>query len=167
MNDYYLRDRDLLDTLDELPNEGVAAYLDQEPALHRTYAEAPGWSQGDSRPKLADDDPAVMQAIGRCASSRLRRRLPEAAILVGGIHPQPCGWCDYPLRELVAACSWSVWVSRLVTTEWLSWSGKSGSTYVRILRSDSYENPAYAAFWALLGTERLSRVDTAIEASRV
>jgi hypothetical protein len=129
------------------------------------YAEGQGyWRVGDGHPALADDDPAVMQAIGRCAASRVRWG--EGVIRLGSVHPEPCGWCSYPLRELLRGLDWALYMSRLVTTERLVWRGRDRTEYVRVVRSEEWDNPRHAAFWALPAAEREARILAAVEASR-
>jgi hypothetical protein len=161
----------------QLSGPGVTDRLDRMELLeiigllgepdHRTrYAGPLGhWRHGDPRPALADESPAVMQAIGRCAAARIRAAGP--LVLAGPIHPAPCGWCGFPLRELLAACDWAAWRSRYVVADLLVWEGAEGSTYVRETgRADTYGEPVWAAFWALPSSERARRIEAAVTASR-
>jgi hypothetical protein len=130
------------------------------------YAEPLGhWRLGQPRPALADNDPAVMQAIGRCAAARIRD--PRLVRVAGSIHREPCGWCGFPLRELLAACDWATTRSRYVVVDLLVWRGEDGSIYLRDThRSGIYEGPAWSAFWVLPTSERSRRVQGAVAASR-
>lgn len=119
----------------------------------------PHWRQGDPRPALADEDPAVMCAIGRCATNRLRFGMPLPS--GAGLHPKPCGWCDYPLDQLLLALDWSAWFSRFIVSESMHWPN-----YSRQVRSNVFENPRWAEFDTLTRKEREYRVEQAIEASR-
>jgi len=157
-------DREVREYLDSLEYRYIVARFG-DPVITTHYAEVPGWRPGDGRPVLASEDPAVMAAIGRCASWRQRERLPGPQALPGWVHPAECGWCSYPLAELLTACAWSVWHSRHVLSEVHAWLGKDGSVYARGGRSDVYENPAWAEFAALTPAERTTRVLAAVEAS--
>lgn len=161
----------------QLSGPGVAARLDRmdldevvglfgEPVRVTRYAEPlRHWREGQPRPALADDDPAVMQAIGRCAASRIRD--PLATRVAGSIHREPCGWCGFPIRELLAACDWGAARSRYVVVDLMVWRGEDGSVYLRDThRSGIYEGPAWSAFWTLPAAERSRRVQGAVAASR-
>lgn len=158
--------REALDAMTEV--ELVYAIGDADTVIER-YASAPGWSPGDDRPELADDDPAVMAALARCASSRTRWGVPAA---IDFAHRDPCGWCDWPLEQLIAACSWSVWYSRDRTTSLNVWlrdpdaSPSSTDTYWRQAGALGPTNPAYRAFDELPRRDRESRVLAAVAASR-
>src|SRR5687767_7292675 len=79
-----------------------------EPQQSTQYATAHGWRVGDGRPSLGNEDPAVMQAVARCASSRVRReKFAEVSRVIDNVHPTTCDWCDYPLDELLKACAWN------------------------------------------------------------
>ena len=118
----------------------------------------PHWRQGDDRPVLASEDPAVMCVIGRCATNRLRSgsALPNGA----GTHPVRCGFCDYPLRELLLALDWCTWWSRFVISETYHWP-----TYSRTTRTKVFEQPAFAAFDALTDREQAYRVAEVMKAA--
>jgi len=153
-------DPEVVALLDEMHTDVIRGRFG-EPAVTRMYAEPLGhWRQGDPRPSLADDDPAVMQAIGRCAASRVRGDLLR---IPGDIHPAPCGWCEYPLPELLAACDHATWASRFLLAEVASWRGAAGSpSYVRELRGDEYEAPRWREFYALSRPDRAARVARAL-----
>lgn len=138
------RDREVVEALDGMDLESVLDALG-DPVIREWYAEPKGhWRQGDGRPALADDDPAVMQAVGRCAASRIRGDV----TIPPSVHPRPCAWCDYPVPELLRACDWATWHSRYLLSESLTWKNDMGQTYVRSGRSSVYLNPTWAAFWA-------------------
>lgn len=152
-------DSDVLAILDELPLGAVTARLGG-PDVSVSHHEPDGrwWRQGDPHPILADDDPAVMQAISRCAASRARGNgLP----VTGSVHIEGCQWCEYPAAELLAACEWAAWSSRYVTTVIHRWKG-SDSEYVRSAESHFYGNPRWQSFWALGVPERESRIRRAV-----
>lgn len=156
------RDPDVLAVLDTL-DEGSLRYRLGAPRVRQTW-ERSGWDDHDPRPPLASDDPAVMAAIGRCASWRAATAL--GSLLPGWVHPEPCGWCGYPLPQLLAACRWSVWASGHLESEALVWDGPDGSSYVRPGDRERWEHPAWAAFAALTPQERTARVMAAVAASR-
>ena len=159
----------------ELSGAGVGARLDRidpdevvglfgEPLRVTRFAEPLGhWRPGQPRPVLADDDPAVMQAVGRCAAARIR----DPRLVLGSIHRETCGWCGFPLRELLAACDWAVARSRYVVVDLMVWRGEDGFAYLRDMhRSGIYEEPAWSDFWTLPTTERGRRIRTVLERSR-
>lgn len=180
MPDY--RDRPVGERVEarEFDDPKVRAYLDTldldalrwklgEPRVVTIHAEGQGyWHVGDGRPMLADEDPAVMQAIGRCALSRVRSTLPGPESLAhDAVHPARCGWCEYPPELLLGALDWAVWHSRYIVTELLVWSHSSDErwvTYERGARSGEYENPAWRDFWSLPSQERIRRVEQAMAA---
>jgi len=136
------------------------------PAIVTRYAEPRGhWRQGDDRPALADDDPAVMQAIGRCATAELQRMGGFAKVLSSTHDTRSCAWCDYPIAERLAACDWAVFRSRYVEAEFAVWYAdqdrRSGATHQRTTRQDVYENPTWAEFWALPAADRQARIRAA------
>lgn len=132
-----------------------------QPEYVTRYAEPRGhWRQGEDRPALADDDPAVMQAIGRCAVAEVQRMGGFPKTLSATHDATRCGWCDYPIAERLAACDWAVFRSRYVEAEFAVWHGK-GADHQRTLRQDVYENPDWAAFWALPADVRQARIAAA------
>ena len=163
--------------LDGLPIADVAALLD-DPHHVTEYAAVPGWKVGDGKPDLADDDPATMQAMGRCLASRISGRraldLSDSTKALGdyldpyagAIHPKACGWCDLPVDELVKACAWAAWSAHYVVTRLDVWHGIHGSRYVRSHPTGYYENPRHAEWWALDAFERATRIQRVVEASR-
>ncbi|HVM30745.1 MAG TPA: hypothetical protein VM305_08285 [Candidatus Limnocylindrales bacterium] len=156
-------DEDVRATLDDMDVDSLVAVLG-EPSVRRVYAEPYGyWKQGDGRPALADEDPAVMQAIGRCATARATHKSRVPGIPVDFVHPAECGWCVYPLEQLLAACDCNVWHSRLLLVEMLVWRkgeerGERFVTYERVNRQNVYENRAHAAYWAASEQERANRI---------
>lgn len=166
INERRFADPDVPGALDEMSLAAVSAMYGA-PVSHTTFAEPQGrhWTRGSGRPILADDDPAVMQAIGRCAAARSRGRLTES-IDLGSIHAEPCGWEIYPLEMLLEACEWAVMVSGYLVTEMLSWKGKDDAEYARSGRGGIYTNPTWADFWELPSVDRRVRVEQAIAASR-
>jgi hypothetical protein len=159
-------DRDVRDALDEL--DTAALYSLGLPEVVQVFQQPLGrhWRQGDGRPTLAFDEPAVMQAIGRCASHRSRHPdLPPEGW--SGIHPQPCEWCDYPLAELLAGCEWAIWHSRYLLVEMLIWRQSADGpgrhiTYERPGVAGSYTEPAWRDFWALEPGVRRAMIEAAM-----
>lgn len=167
-------DREVVEALDAMSIEAVCRALyspadDGQPFTERTFAEGQGsWHVGDGRPGLADDDPAVMQALGRCAAYQVRRKLPGLMPLVAKAHPGECAWCGYPVAEMIRACDWAVVTSRYLATERLSWlqwplakPGDRGVSYSRSGQSGVYVNGAHAAFWELCPDVREARIQAA------
>lgn len=156
-------DPEVRTVLDRLSLEALQDRLGN-PRVVTRYAQADGWTPGEGRPLLADDDPVVMQRIGRCAASRIRERIDGLTMRSHAIHPDRCDWCEYPLEMLLAACAWAVWSSRYVVAEILVWRQEEGSsvTYERSSnRSGVYENPTWSDFWNLAKRERRYRIEQA------
>ena len=159
ITDRLFHDPEVQKALDEWPVSAVVKrYGPPETQIH--YAKPQGnWKVGAGHPILAIDDPAVIQAIGRCAASRVQGRY----TLPSGAHPRECSWCPYPLPLLLEACDWATYMSRYIVTEVLIWrKGTDGPdrhvTYARGGRSDVYENQAWVAFWALPVAVRSARI---------
>jgi hypothetical protein len=137
------------------------------PEIATTYAAGQGyWSPGDGAPAIRPD-PAEGQALGRCAASRIRYG--ELGAVFANLHLGRCGWCDYPVAELLRACDYATWQSRYVVSEWASWTFQDGRVYRRTTsdrasdnpRIGQYDNPAYAAFWTAPATVRRGWIETA------
>jgi hypothetical protein len=148
-------DGDVIALLAEMDIDTLIGTLG-EPERMTQHATAPGWKVGEGRPELANEDPAVMQAIGRCAWSRIEGR-PK----VLNAHPSECGWCQYPVEELLRACSWAVAMSGYVVVDVLVWRGKGGSVYARSGGEHGYQRAADREFWELPVKERERRVQEA------
>ncbi len=155
-------DDNLRGVLDEMTSTELVVALGSPTGKMLMFEDA-GWSEGDGRPAYADDDPAVMAALSRCATNRVRYGPDE---LTSWAHPAPCGWCDTPLGELLVAAAWAVWASRWVTVDLDIWNGANGTSYVRNVGGLGPQNPAYQAFVALSNFEQQQRVAAAVEASR-
>jgi hypothetical protein len=146
--------KDVRALMDEMSAQTLTARLGY-PAVEKRYFEGSGsWQPGDGRPTLADEDPAVMQAIGRCLAHRVRGQFS-----LSSIHPTTCDWCDYPTEELVVACDWAAWQSRYVIANLNVWVGAETdwgkpTTYARSGPVDYYENPRWREFWAMGHHER-------------
>lgn len=158
-NPKHRRDLDLLSiaALTDLFGEPAITAEWDMPALHH-------WQPGAPRPLFANEDPAVMQAIGMCAASRVRRSLPQfAAIDVP--HPATCQFCDLPLDELLAACDWSTFEGRTQTAEWLTWTQKRDGTTVSYQRRMAMHarNERHERFWSLAQSRRADLVRQAQE----
>ena len=162
---------DVTAALDAMTIDGVCRALcgpsdDGQPSVIRTMAQGQGgWRIGDGRPSLADDDPAVMQAIGRCAAYQVRLKLPGLKPMLDVAHPGECAWCGYPVAEMMRACDWATVISRYVVTERLTWHqwpsqpvGQRGLSYSRGGLDDRYLNDAWAEFSALEPDQRMARV---------
>ena len=156
------RDADVLTALDDM-DEQALRFLLGNPRVRQQW-ERSGWDDRQPRPALASDDPAVMAAIGRCASWRSAGTLGTA--VPGWVHPEPCGWCSYPLPEMLRALSWATWASGHLEAEALLWEGADGSVYARPGQPERWEHPAWAAFAALPREAQTARVMAAVQASR-
>lgn len=136
------------------------------PREHVTYAKAmhgprgPWWKVGDERPTLANDDPAVMQSVGRCAATR-RTIKGTAYVVPAGTHPSTCEWCDYPLEDLLKACAWAVHQSGFIESHVFEWTDEEGRKYVRSGGDTGYRNRVHRSFWELDSKERERRVEVA------
>lgn len=118
------------------------------------------WRPGDERPVYADDDPAVQQAIGRCAVARLHDATGDYPSLRAAFieaHPSECGWCDAPLEELLRVCDWATWQGRTQLGEWHIWRRPDHGSYRRWHHSGS-RSARHAEFWALDKATRLALV---------
>lgn len=115
------------------------------------------WKPGDGEPVVnLADDPAAAQAAGRCMASRTRY---ASAVGGGSIHPNVCGWCDYPAETLLQALDHAAFMARYVSTEFVVWvaKAKGGGTYARPTgRGETkargrgvYDNPVWERFFAL------------------
>lgn len=110
------------------------------------------WAVGTVKPALADVDPAVNAAMGKCAVARMRRQgVPGPS--VDSFHPVECGWCDYPLKELLAALDWGLWHARFVTVSLYIWrQSQSGPgryvIYARETGRSGYQAPDWEKFAA-------------------
>lgn len=134
-----------------------------DPRIITTYAEPHGhWARGAARPSLADDRPEVMCAIARCGVSRQRHAERFGGVSLTGVHTARCGWCDYPLAELLAALDWSIVESCMVTSEVWSWASEP---YTRTVRINEYEHPDYRAFAAMSGDDQRRAIALAVAAS--
>ncbi len=118
--------------------------------IETRYAPGQGhWYQGDGTPKIVLDPPSA-QAAGRCAASRIRG-IDIRSLAPRSIHPQPCRWCPTSLPDLLRALDHAVFMSRFITSEYIVWPTKDrDAPYVRDTgRTGTYENPAWASFFAL------------------
>lgn len=154
-------DEGVRSALDEMDIDTLISVLG-EPARVTRYAEQRGWAVGDGRPLLADEDPAVMQAIGRCATNRVRHGL-AALVNLGPIHNGECAWCPYPLEQLLEACAWGVMSSRFVVADLLVWTNADHQTYVRAGGLTGYQNPAWRALFEMPVNERARLVELAAQ----
>ena len=160
LTDRVFADPEVVAILDDMPTDSLH-HRYGEPAITTMFAQPQKhWRVGDGRPSLADEDPAVMQAVGRCAASRVRWE-DKPAIFGPSIHPAVCDWCEFPLPELLGALDWATWASRYVAAEVATWRGRGGSSYTRSLREDEYDNPAWRRFWDLPIAERAFEVGRA------
>ena len=171
------RDREVIAALDSMTVREVIRALasptdDGQPAVRRTFHEGQGyWRPGQGRPALASDDPAVMQAVGRCAAYQARLKFGTIVPLVLKAHPRTCAWCDYPLAELLKACDWATVTSRSVQSERLVWRqypdaerpADRGQFYERAGdEAGTYLNEAWAALWAMDPADRETRIAAAM-----
>ena len=143
-----------------------------EPEIVTKYAQGLGnWKLGDGRPALADDDPAVMAAIGRCAASRVRWQWTPGLSGGGAVHPARCGWCDYPLPMLLTALEYATYINRLVVVEIALWRQSDAGpgryvTYKRSTGREGYSSAAWSDFEALAPAVQRDRVAQIINESR-
>lgn len=176
------RDREVIAALDSMTVKEVCRSLsgpndDGQPAVRRSFHEGQGyWKPGQGRPALASDDPAVMQAVGRCAAYQARLKFGTHVPLVLKAHPRECAWCDYPLAELLKACDWATVTSRFVVAERLMWRQfpgqpdpkERGLFYERPgPDAGSYLNDTWAAFWAMDPADREARIAAAMYPTEV
>lgn len=155
-----LRKRDFEDDelrrmLDKTSVAEVINMLGSPHWVTRRHQSTDFWEPGDERPALASDDPAVMQSIGRCATSRAAGGISARF----AIHDaERCQWCEYPMDEMLKACEWSQYQAAYVEVELAVWfedqDRRRGSRYVRQVRGDYYSNVRYAEFYASLSDER-------------
>lgn len=154
-------DPDVRKMLVGLDLSSLIARIGQPHTITR-YAPTRGhWSQGQALPAIRDEDPAVMQAIGRCAVYRQQHRV--GLSFGSALHDRDrCAWCAYPLDELLRACDWGVFRSRYIEQEFAVWftrqDERKGARYALPTRSDVYENPEWAAFFALPLEVRRARI---------
>jgi len=124
------------------------------------------WGPGEPRPALADEDPAVMLALARCAMARWRGNDWFGGIVETVTHDRECGWCAYPATELLRALAWAEHFARFIVSEAWVWQ-RGRAAYRRSTgRRDTYENVAWQTFAALPSREQRYLVDRAVEASR-
>lgn len=151
-----------------------------DPRITRTFVESRGctarcptekdaphdhWRIGDGRPSLADEDPVAMCAIGRCATHRQRHGSVYGVLVPGNTHPERCGYCDYPLAQLLRALDWWAWHCQSITSEVWTWSGDA---YTRSIGGGKsrYENPTVQRFSDLPASDQRFLVDEAVKRSR-
>lgn len=171
-------DLDTLARTGRLSSPRLRAYLDTLPmgdlqgllgsGVTREDVAEPGstWRQGDPRPYLADEDPAVMGAIGRCAIARWRGSQEYGTLVRGAYHPAECGWCEYPAAELRRAQDWSTWHAGLIVSQWVTWT-RDGDAYSRPTgAAGTYGNGRWRAFAAMSAAEQTYHVGRAVVASR-
>lgn len=168
VNDRVLDHAKVRQLLDNMTVEEVVMDLGQPDHIER-YQEPTMWHQGDPRPVLATDDPAVTIAMSKCALSRMRHIGPGPAVDV--FHPDTCGFDDYPVEQLLLAVDFATWQARYLTSEMLVWrqaqaGPKRHVTYVRSGREPGYQNPAWRQFAALPAKEQRRRVLVAMESAR-
>jgi hypothetical protein len=157
--------REMVSDLDATPLGQLASVHTDYQVVTR-YAEGHGyWTPGDGTPRVVFADPVEAQVAGRCVASRVRGM--PTFLTAGSIHPGPCRWCKTPTPELLAACDHAAFVSRFVVTEHITWPTKD-RPYVRSGERDgTYENPAWAAFFALTAEDRRDLVEAAWAPSEV
>lgn len=149
----------------------TAAVIEElgEPFVLRHHTPTRGhWKPGQPRPALATDDPAVGEAMGRCAASRADiwgANGPTLRAILAAGHPRPCGWCEYPLPALLAACDHAAWRMQFVESELFVWwsdqEKRRGAKFVRPGTTSGYQHPAWRDFWALPADVRTRRIAAA------
>lgn len=125
------------------------------------YFEGRGyWSPGEGAPTTVLS-PVSAQAAGRCVASRVRGL---AVSMPGSIHPRKCAWCGTPTPQLLRSLDHAAFLSRFVASEQIVWPTKDlKDPYVRDTdRGGTYENPAWASFFALDRDDRRHLVEQAM-----
>jgi hypothetical protein len=137
----------ILATLDAMPFAELQDELGPPDQVTTIMREGGAhWSLGDPRPALATEDVAAVQAMARCLAWRASAKVKVNAL--GGIHPRPCLWCDYPTDELLAAVDWAGWNSGLVEIAYATWHGAYGSHFDRATPAQgTYTNLRWAQFF--------------------
>lgn len=141
-----------------------------EPEKVTRYEPPSRWKQGDPRPPLADEDPAVNAAMGRCAISRMRGVGRSAGMpWVDSFHSS-CGWCEYTVDMLLDALDWALWFSRWLVVELYVWrQAASGPgyyvTYIRSTGRSGYQQPDWARFSSMSGEDQTRVVDSVLAAA--
>jgi hypothetical protein len=169
--------RDVREALDAMTIDAVCRAIansrdDGMPLSRRVFAEGQGyWNLGDGRPVLtagdppvpvAIDDPAVAQAVGRCAAYQARLKFGTHVPIVIKAHPRPCRFCECRLADLLRVCDWATVTSRYLITERLVWRqfpyaenpAERGAIYERSGLATTYLNEAWASFWAVDPADR-------------
>ena len=162
-----LDDGRVIGYLDSLDVPELTALLNAPSVEARIFTVPnPLWKPGEPRPTLADEEPAVMAAVARCAMARWRRDERFGDLIRVETHPERCGWCDYPAPELQRALEWAGHYGRYITSEDYVWY-RGRAAYRRPSgRADTYENGRWAAFTALPPKEQRYLVDKAVEQSK-
>ncbi len=156
------RDPKLRAVLDEMTLLELTVAVGEADYKMTIYEDA-GWSAGDGRPAYANEDPAVIVALSRCAVNRIRFGPDD---LTSWAHPEPCGWCDVPIEALLAAARWSIWASRSITVDVDVWTGANGSSYERDSGTSGPQAPTYRDFDRLSAHDQAAHVEEAVVASR-
>ena len=142
----------------------VRTYQETAWATRPDGTRGPAWMVGDGKPALATDDPGVIVAMNLCAIARNPWAAPRQA---NERHPGPCGFCEYPVSELLLAISHATYFARLVRDHLLVWKGEDGATYVRAGHEDGvYLNQRWADFEALHPAEQRRYAAEVVEAVR-
>ena len=163
--------KDVRATLDELSLQEVIVNLGS-PHYVRRYRKPS--IVHDIKPVLASDDPAVLEAMGRCSLARsdvFRVASPRLYANASRIHrPDECQWCEWPAALLVEACDYAVGTMKFLEDEMLVWyqhqDRSAGAKYIRVTRGQVYEHPAWASFWSMPTHERERRIASAMYGER-
>lgn len=84
---------------------------------------------------------AEAQAIGLCALARQSSKsggpgLPDIHLLrvaVVQLHPETCGWCDYPVDELIRMCrAFNAGRTRLMDDRWQALPNRAKGEAIRL-----------------------------------
>ena len=154
--------REIRDYLDAMNFEECCWAMGEPDHVWTQYMEPTGkWHPSSGTPVLADEEPAVMGAIGRCASFRQRGKVPVDVLdgLFMSKHPGRCPWCEQDLQDLLDACDWFIWWQKDIIGEVATWRGGDGRKYQRDTGRRGVQNPVVRRFLALPQEEQRRRID--------
>lgn len=135
--------------LDELTIEELTETYGQPQIYTLPHAGQGHWRQGDGRPEVVAETPAMAQAIGLCAAARIRNRDAAGSLGFTGLgHRGECGYCTYPLDILLRTLDHANWLGGYLVVDLAVWPTRDGSSYVRETgRAGEYAHPAWARFF--------------------
>ena len=159
--------KDVRATLDELSLHEVIMNIGS-PVVVKKYRRP--MLVRDAVPALASDDPAVNEAMARCALSRndaFRTTAPRLHGDASKIHVVGmCLWCEWPAAALIDACDHAVISMRFLEEEFMVWfedqERSRGARYIRNVRGQVYESDVWASFWSRPTHERERLISVAM-----